>query len=307
MENNFDSLLNVSAVPQDDRVAAFIAESKNNRNRCYELSEQVTAQVATDSGVFQQYLDIQSRFDRYTANNALLIMAQRPDAQKLGDYGYWRDQGVYVKRMEKRNPVLIMEPGKEYEREDGSIGTYYNAKKLYDISQTNMREKEPVQEQTDERQLIRALLSNPPVNIIAADPNKMPEDKGALFEPEENCIYVRKGMDAEQIFRSLTPELVFAGFANGDQNYDRDEDAFHAYCASYMLCKKYGVDTKGYDFSHAPEFFEGMEPQEVRGELTKARNAANDISSRMAKVLDQNRNLNQRQQPQAEHSREDAR
>lgn len=307
MENNFDSLLNVSAVPQDDRVAAFIAESKNNRNRCYELSEQVTAQVATDSGVFQQYLDIQSRFDRYTANNALLIMAQRPDAQKLGDYGYWRDQNVYVKRMEKRNPVLIMEPGKEYEREDGSIGTYYNAKKLYDISQTNMREKEPVQEQTDERQLIRALLSNPPVNIIAADPDKMPEDKGALFEPEENCIYVRKGMDAEQIFRSLTPELAFAGFANGDQNYDRDEDAFHAYCASYMLCKKYGVDTKGYDFSHAPEFFEGMEPQEVRAELTKARNAANDISSRMAKVLDQNRNLNQRQQPQAEHSREDAR
>lgn len=303
MENNFDSLLNVSAVPQDDRVAAFIAESKNNRNRCYELSEQVTAQVATDSGAFQQYLDIQSRFDRYTANNALLIMAQRPDAQKLGDYGYWRDQNVYVKRMEKKNPVLIMEPGKEYEREDGSIGTYYNAKKLYDISQTNMREKEPAQEQTDERQLIRALLSNPPVNIIAADPDKMPEDKGALFEPEENCIYVRKGMDAEQIFRSLTPELVFAGFANGDQNYDRDEDAFHAYCASYMLCKKYGVDTRGYDFSHAPEFFEGMEPQEVRAELSKARNAANDISSRMAKVLDQS----QRQQPQAEHSREDAR
>lgn len=307
MENNFDSLLNVSAVPQDDRVAAFIAESKNNRNRCYELSEQVTAQVATDSGAFRQYLDIQSRFDRYTANNALLIMAQRPDAQKLGDYGYWRDQNVYVKRMEKKNPVLIMEPGKEYEREDGSIGTYYNAKKLYDISQTNMREKEPVQEQTDERQLIRALLSNPPVNIVAAEPDQMPEDKGALFEPEENCIYVRKGMDAEQIFRSLTPELVFAGFANGDPNYDRDEDAFHAYCASYMLCMKYGIDTRGYDFSHAPEFFEGMEPQEVRAELSKARNAANDISSRMAKVLDQNRNLNQRQQPQAEHSREEAR
>lgn len=194
MDNSFDSMLNVSAVPQDDRVAAFIAESKNNRNRCYELSEQVTAQVATDSGAFRQYLDIQSRFDRYTANNALLIMAQRPDAQKLGDYGYWRDQGAYVKRMEKKNPVLIMEPGKEYEREDGSIGTYYNAKKLYDISQTNMREKEPVQEQTDERQLIRALLSNPPVNIVAADPDKMPEDKGALFEPEESCIYVRKGM-----------------------------------------------------------------------------------------------------------------
>ena len=140
MDINLDAILNVSAVPQDDRVAAFIAESKNNRNRCYELSEQTTAAVSTDSGAFQQYLDVQSRFDRYTANNALLIMAQNPDAQKLGDYGYWKDQGAYVKRMERKHPVLILEPGKEYEREDGSIGTYYNAKKLYDISQTTIKD-----------------------------------------------------------------------------------------------------------------------------------------------------------------------
>ena len=32
MDNNFDAILNVSAVPQDDRVAAFIAESRNNRS-----------------------------------------------------------------------------------------------------------------------------------------------------------------------------------------------------------------------------------------------------------------------------------
>lgn len=114
MDNSFDSLLNVSAVPQDDKVQAFIAESKNNRNRCYELSEQVTAQVATDGQMFQKYLDVQSTFDRYTANNALLILAQRPDAQRLGDYGYWRDHGTYVKRMERQNPILIMEPGKTY-------------------------------------------------------------------------------------------------------------------------------------------------------------------------------------------------
>lgn len=306
MDTNFDAMLNVSAVPQDDRVAAFIAESKNNRSRCYEMSEQMTAAVATDGQAFQQYLDVQSRFDRYTANNALLIMAQKPDAQKIGDYGYWRDQGAYLKRQERNNPILIMEPGKEYEREDGSTGTYYNAKKVYDISQTTMSDKiqQPQAEITDS-QLVRAVVNNPPVSIVAAEPDQMPEDKGALFEPEENCIYVRKGMSAQEIFRSVTPELALAGFADGDKNYDRNEDAFHAYCASYLLCKKYGVDTQGFDFSHAPEFFEGMEPQEVRGELSKARDAANNISSRMAKVLEQNRS--QRQQPQAQHNREDAR
>ena len=310
MDNNFslDSLLNVSAVPQDDRVAAFIAESRNNRSRCYEMSEQMTAAVATDGRTFKQYLDVQSRFDRYTANNALLIMAQNPDAQKIGDYGYWRDQGAYVKRQERNNPILIMEPGKEYEREDGSTGTYYNAKKVYDISQTNARDRiQQAQPEITDTQLVRAVVNNPPVAIVAAEPDQMPEDKGALFEPEESCIYVRKGMSAQEIFRSVTPELARAGFADGDKNYDRNEDAFHAYCASYLLCKKYGVDTQGFDFTHAPEFFEGMEPQEVRGELSKIRDAAGDISSRMAKVLEPNRSQNQRQQPQTQHNREDAR
>ena len=71
-----------------------------------------------------------------------------------------------------------------------------------------------------------------------------------------------------------------------------------------MLCKKYGIDTQAYDFSYAPEFLEGMEPQEVRAELSKAREAANTISFRMAKVFEQNR-MNQRQQEQAGQNREE--
>ena len=104
-----------------------------------------------------------------------------------------------------------------------------------------------------------------------------------------------KGMSAQEIFKSLVPELVFAGYADGNPHYDKNEDAFHVSCASYMLCKKYGIDTSRYDFSHAPEFFERMETQEVRAELSRARDAANAISARMAKVLDQNRNATYRQ------------
>lgn len=274
---------------------AFIAESKNNRNRCYELSEQVTAQVATDGQMLQKYLDVQSTFDRYTANNALLILAQRPDAQKLGDYGYWRSQGTYVKRVERQSPVLILEPGKNYEREDGSMGTFYNAKKLYDISQTTLTDKHIEEVKHDERSVIRALVSTPPVNIVAVEPEQMSDEKGAFFKPEESCIYVRKGMSAQEIFQSLVPELVFAGYADGNPHYDKNEDAFHVSCASYMLCKKYGMDTSRYNFLHAPEFFEKMETQEVRVELSRARDAANAISARMAKVLDQNRNATYRQ------------
>ena len=46
-----------------------------------------------------------------------------------------------------------------------------------------------------------------------------------------------------------------------------------------------------------------MEPQEVRAELSKTRDAANQISSRMAKVFEQER-MNQRHQEQAGQNRE---
>ena len=132
-------------------------------------------------------------------------------------------------------------------------------------------------------------------DIVAAEPEQMPDEKGAFFKPEEGCIYVRKGMSAQEIFQNLVPELVFAGYADGNPHYDKNEDAFHVSCASYMLCKKYGMDTSRYNFLHAPEFFEKMETQEVRVELSRARDAANAISARMAKVLDQNRNATYRQ------------
>ena len=263
---------------------------------CKEYQLSVVQQPEQGKG--KHYVEWQAEQE---GNNALLILAQR-----LGDYGYWRDHGTYVKRMERQNPILIMEPGKTYEREDGSIGTYYNAKKLYDISQTTMTDKTAKENQYDERSLIRALVSNPPANIVAAEPDQMPDEKGAYFEPEEKCIYVRKGMDAQEIFQSLVSELVFAGYAEGNPDYDRSEDAFHAYCASYMLSKKYGMDISQFDFTHAPEFFENMEPQEVRGELSKARDAANAISGRMAKVLEQDKNLNQRQQGRAENGQKES-
>ena len=157
--------------------------------------------------------------------------------------------------------------------------------------------------------MIRALLSNPPVNIVPAEPDQMPDGKGALFTPEENCIYVRKGMDAKSIFLSLSPELALAGFADGNKMYDREADTFHAYCASYMLCKKYGIDTQYFDFSHAPEFFENMEPQEVRAELAKAQESFKNINARMEKSLQQERNQTERQQPRMEAypKRDDAR
>ena len=92
------------------------------------------------------------------------------------------------------------------------------------------------------------------------------------------------------------PELVFAGYAGWGIRTMIKMKMHFMYRVRLICCvKKYGIDTSRYDFSHAPEFFEKMETQEVRAELSRARDAANAISARMAKVLDQNRNATYRQ------------
>ena len=47
-------------------------------------------------------------------------------------------------------------------------------------------------------------------------------------------------MNAQEIFQCLTPELALAGFADGDPEYDRNEDAFHAIVRPICSAKSMG-------------------------------------------------------------------
>jgi len=271
---------------------AWKEKKQTERNDAYERIDRTAETLVTDGNIFQTYLDVQSRFDRYSVGNALLIMERNPQAKKLGDVDYWKSQGGFIKRSQFDKPIIILEPGNEYTREDGSVGVSYNTKRVYDIAQTTVREKTQPAVHRDERTLIRALIHNAPVTIQSvAEINGT--NRGAMLDPEQGAIFVRKGMDAPDIFRSIANELAHAEFAGGDPAYDRDANAFKAYCASYMLCKRSGIDTKGYDFSTLPDTLQVMDAQEIRGELSQVRDAAGDISSRMAKVLEQGKSARQ--------------
>ena len=109
-------------------------QRQESRARAYEMLEEGTKSL-TDTDKFKSYLDVQSRFDRYSVSNAILVTHQMPEATKLGDSKYWQEQGVYINKGEKA--ITILEPGKEFTREDGTTGVSYNAKKVFDITQTN--------------------------------------------------------------------------------------------------------------------------------------------------------------------------
>ena len=288
--SNFDDLFTTQGGQAYQSVQSFDTDAwaekkKAERQALYDLADSTAEAVSADGGKFRGYLDVQARFDRYSATNALLILAQMPQATQLRDYDGWKDLGVSVKR--HPTSISILEPGDEYKREDGSIGTYYNVKKVFDVSQTTMRGKAQPTVSMDDRLLLKALIHRPLVPMQMVD--DLPNHMGALYDHDQQVIFVRRGMEASDIFRSVSKELAHAEIAAAGGDYSRQDAAFAAYSASYLLCRKYGIDAGGYDFSQLPDSFREGDAQSVRAALTEIRDTAGEISGRMSRVLEQNK------------------
>ena len=71
------------------------------------------------------------------------------------------------------------------------------------------------------------------------------------------------------------------------EHADPQADAFRGYCVSYMLCRKYGVDARGYDFSRLPESLRDADSKTIRSELTDIRDTLQTMTGRMERALEQ--------------------
>lgn len=58
------------------------------------MIDEAAAEVVSDPEKFKAFLDTQSRMDRYSAANALLIYMQNPTASQLKSFGDWGEEGA---------------------------------------------------------------------------------------------------------------------------------------------------------------------------------------------------------------------
>lgn len=281
---NFDDLLNNAPIKQNAPQLSkeeYAAKKKAEREEVFTLSDEMAMDVSADGGKFQSFLDLQGRIDRYSAVNTLLVFAKNPNASRLGNFDYWKRQNCSIKP--GQTAISILEP-QDYTKEDGTLGTSYNVKKVFDISQVDIRKlRNTPNPNYNDRQLLSALISKAPVKIMGVD--ELPGDMGAMTDSNTGDILVLKGMEFPDTFRSVAQELAAAELSSG-QNTQTDP-ALSSYCASYLLCKKYGVDTQDFSFEDAPGVLDGLDAQGVKGELSQIREAAENISGRMTRSLEQ--------------------
>lgn len=269
--------------------AEWAAQKQAERKEAYELIDATCSEMAAGGDSFRQYLDVQGRFDRYSVNNAILVSAQKPDAAQLKDKGAWKANRVYVDKEAQK--ITILEPSKEYTRDDGTKAVSYNAKAVYDISETSAKSRQEAPEPKSMRELVSAMIDASPVPFQPVDSLELP----AFYDSEQQTIFVRTDLNEEQLFVSMSKEVAAAVF-DFKHNESRGDSEFKAYCVAYMVSSRYGVDTRGFRFDNLPKEYAEMETQDFKGELGSMRDVLGEIQTEMYKSLEKNKPAKNKEQ-----------
>ena len=251
---------------------AWVKKKQKEREDVYDIIDDMVEKAKNDPIEFKKYLDVQTQFDKYSTNNALLIAAQMPEARQLKEYNDWQKLRVYV----DKNPkwVTILKAGKSYTRDDGTTGVYYTPTKMLDISQTNANQKikQPI---ISDKILIKALLENSPINVKVID---NPNNNAVEWNKDENTIYISKNIDSTTMFNSVTKELAKASMEDNDNPAIAE---LKSKAISYMVCKKYNIDVSNYDFNNTKDVFMFSSEETVKNVLNSINNGMKDINYRI--------------------------
>ena len=265
------------------------AAKQAQRKEAYELIDNTCSEMVASGDSFRQYLDVQGRFDRYSVANAILVSAQMPEATQLKEYSKWKANRVYVNKDAQK--IIILEPSKEYTRGDGSKAVGYNAKEVYDISETSAKDRQEAQEKKSMREIVSALIDASPVPFVPVADLEMP----AYYDSEQQSIFIRTGLNEEQLFVSMAKEVSAAVF-DFKHNESREASEFKSYCVAYMVSTRYGVDTRGFNFSRLPKELAETDTQMFKGELNSMRDVLGEIQSEMYKSLEKNKPAKSKEQ-----------
>ena len=239
----------------------------------YDAVNEETLMIAEDQEKFSAYLRVQARFNRYTVTNAILLLHQFPDAQKLKTFEGWKRDGASVKRGEKS--ISILEPY-SYTKADGSMGKGFRIKKLFDISQTDLRQiPSTLFYGVSSRSLLRALLEASPVESEAVE--TLDHGKDAVYDQKKQKIYIRRKLNLDDFFRAAAGSIAEAQLAK--QGSSQDELESKAKAIAFMLCVKYGIDPERIRVK-MPGADAQMEIKDIKAELSEVRKTFIGIADR---------------------------
>lgn len=260
-----------------------------------------------DGANYQQYLNFCAKLPRYSVNNQILIMMQKPDATMCQTFTNWKEVNRHVRKGEKGIRILAPAPykmQKEQDKVDASgkavldkdgepvketVEVTINAFKpvsTFDISQT---EGEPVPTPgVDEltgsvegyETLLVAIKEVVPVPITFEQ-----IDSGAkgFYHLEENRIVVQEGMSEAQTVKTLLHEASHQALHSkeaidsSEEKKSKNQKETEAESVAYVVCQHYGIDTSDYSFHYVATWSVDKEVPELKASLDTIRRTASEL------------------------------
>lgn len=260
---------------QEFDVQAWKEEQQQIRNTVYGYLEEITSLLQAGEVDFRQYLDVQARFMEYSVSNALLILAQNANAQKIGSAKFWHEKGALLQKGAAF--LYILEKGTAYQKRDGSISTNYEPRKMFDISQTNVKVTAAQQQTFDQRTLLTGLIKDYPGNMSVVADLSLP----VVVKANQDILY-REGMSFHEGF-------IWLSFVIGRMALTIEDTAkmdYKAWCISYLLCQKVGIPFPSEIFQENNPLLGADSPKAFRNELKEIRQITVNLYEQIQSTAD---------------------
>jgi antirestriction protein ArdC len=232
------------------------------------LVAKLTAGIAglADSNRWQEHLDYQARFHRYSFGNAVLIAAQCPGATRVAGYRAWQRLGRTVRRGERAiwilAPMVVAkgDPGRTPDDRPDKVVRGFKYVPVFDVSQT---EGEPVPV------ICTPLAGDAPGSCFdrladaARSLGYRVEDADLAAGTHGDChfglrrIRVAQGNSPAQRVKTLAHEIAHALLHDGERNRPLAE--LEAESTAYVVCQQLGLDTGDYSFGYVTAWAGGSE------------------------------------------------
>lgn len=228
-----------------------------------------------DSDAFRAYLDVQTRFHRYSFSNVLLILSQSPDATQVAGFQTWKQLGRPVRKGEHGIKIIIpyrstrarteqvepadprpesatSTPAAQVDAANDAAGYHhltsarrFGVRTVFDISQTDGPPLPTIDVPVlagDEGQRLYDQLAG-----VAADEGLTLQRQNArlgpatmgFYSPTERLIVVREA-STRQMTKTLAHELAHHV---GGAILPSPEEETVAESAAYIVCARFGLDT----------------------------------------------------------------
>lgn len=222
-----------------------------NRTEAQKLSKQALDDLAAQldggrSESLQGFINAMATFHNYSFGNVLMILAQRPDAQRVAGVRTWNRLGRYVRKGEKGIGIFAPMRFKADEGSEAGDGERqrigFRVVHVFDIAQT---EGEPLPEpETVAGEAARHLddlkraVADKGIGLEYAD-----DLWGAKGRSRKGTIELLNGMTPSEEFAVLAHELAHELMHVERKGLDRQRAELEAEAVACVLCRVAGLDS----------------------------------------------------------------